>query len=108
MELLQEIHGETTVVSISGRLDGITCADAEKTLASAVSTAGGGLVLNLSELTYVSSAGLRVVLMTAKQLQAAQKTFAVCGLKSPVKDVFEISGFYKIFRITESVTQALG
>jgi len=48
MELLQEIHGETTVVSISGRLDGITCADAEKTLASAVSTAGGGLVLNLS------------------------------------------------------------
>ena len=107
MELLQEIHGATTVVSIAGRLDGVTCADADKTLTDAVSTAAGGLVLNLSELTYVSSAGLRVVLMTAKQLQAVQKTFVVCGLKSPVKDVFEISGFYKIFRIAETLEQAL-
>lgn len=107
MELLQEIHVETTVVSISGRLDGVTCAEAEKTLAHAVAAAGRGLVMNLSELKYVSSAGLRVVLMTAKQLQAVQKTFVVCGLKSPVKDVFEISGFCKIFRIADTVTDAL-
>lgn len=107
LAVLQELHGETIVVSILGRLDGVTCEDVEQSLLIAVSAAGTGLVLDLSKLKYVSSAGLRVILTTAKQLQAAQKSFVVCGLKSPVKDVFDISGFSKIFRITDTVADTL-
>lgn len=105
MEIIQEKLNGYAVLNLAGRLDGVTSAVVE----SAIDEAAGaerGIVLDLASLRYISSAGLRVVLIAAKQMQAVNKQFVVCGVKSPVREVFEISGFHKILQIRESREEA--
>lgn len=105
MEITQENINGYAVLNLAGRLDGVTSAVVEGAIDEAAG-AERGIVLDLANLRYISSAGLRVVLMAAKRMQAVQKQFAVCGVKSPVREVFEISGFYGILRIKESREEA--
>ena len=65
------------------------------------------LLVNFSELEYISSAGLRSILATAKQLKARNGEIMFTGLKNTVKEVFEISGFYSIFKTFETEEEAL-
>ena len=71
--------------------------------------AGGDytLVINLTGLEYISSAGLRSILSTAKQLKAKDGKMLFTGLQGPVKDVFKISGFGSIFKTFETEEEAL-
>ena len=63
-------------------------------------------MLNLSALEFVSSAGLRVLLVTAKKLLRQNGTFALCGLQDGVRTVFEISGFLSIFQVAADEAEA--
>ena len=105
MEITQEKINGYAVLNLAGRLDGVTSAVVEAAIDQAAG-AERGIVLDLASLRYISSAGLRVVLVAAKRMQAVNKQFAVCGVKSPVREVFEISGFYKILQIRESREEA--
>ena len=96
------IHNETVdgvvVLSPSGRIDSNTAPQFE----SAVTEALAGtdrMILDFSNVTYVSSAGLRVVLIGAKQINAKKGGFALCGLSDNIMDVFELSGFTNILKI---------
>src|SRR5690606_561953 len=60
------------------------------------------VVLDLGRLDYISSAGLRVVLLVAKQLRQVQGELVLCELKPHVREVFEISGFLTIFPVAAS------
>jgi anti-anti-sigma factor len=66
------------------------------------------LLLDFTELDYVSSAGLRVLLIAAKRVKACQGRLAICALRPDVLEVFEISGFTKIFSLYPTRAQALG
>jgi anti-anti-sigma factor len=107
MEIATRKEGGTMVVSVTGRIDAVTAPEFEKGLSALI--AGGDIVLllNLNDLEYISSAGLRSILSTAKQLKAKQGKLLFCGLKGPVKDVFKISGFGSIFQIFETEEEAL-
>ncbi|WP_431285321.1 STAS domain-containing protein [Humitalea sp. 24SJ18S-53] len=94
MQIAESTSGAVTIAAIEGRLDTATAAAAEERLAALV--AAGPLVVDLAAVRYVSSAGLRVLLKTAKQAQAAGTRFAVCALQPAVLEVFEISGFDRI------------
>ena len=61
-------------------------------------------VLNMENLSYISSAGLRVILLVAKQLQGKSAKFGMCSLSESISEVFQISGFDKI--IPTHATQA--
>ena len=63
--------------------------------------------INLSRLDYVSSAGLRVFLVASKRLTPAGGKVVLCSLQEPVKQVFDIVGFYSIFSILNSKDEAL-
>lgn len=93
-----EQAGSVAVVAIDGRLDGAAAPQLDDHLVSAIGR-GSALVLDLSGLDYVSSAGLRVLLKVAKQAKAAKKHLALAGITSAVKEVFDISGFTAIFAI---------
>lgn len=97
-----------TVVSIGGRMDAVTTPEIEKKLAGLVDAGERKVVVDLKDLGYISSAGLRGLLATAKKLKAAQGEIAFANLQGPVKDVFEISGFYSIFKVFDSVSAAVG
>ena len=69
MDVATEVHDETLIHRVSGRIDTSTAADAEHKLTAEVRQ-GRRVVLDMTRVAYVSSAGLRVVLMAAKLAKA--------------------------------------
>jgi anti-anti-sigma factor len=94
------------VCRIVGRLDASTAPNLESAVASALSGVTSRIICDMGEVTFISSARLRVVLMTAKQALASKGGLAIFGLRSDVNDVFEISGFQKFIPIASDETEA--
>jgi stage II sporulation protein AA (anti-sigma F factor antagonist) len=94
------------VVELQGKLDTGTADPTERLLLER--TAGARqVVLDLSAVPYVSSAGLRVLLVVAKRLRAVEGRLILCGVQPYVKEVLDISGLSSIFPIFASRTEAL-
>jgi anti-sigma B factor antagonist len=96
-----------SVVEFDGRLDTNSAPDAEKALAALVEGGATKILLNFEKLQFVSSAGLRVVLATAKKLKATGGQLQLCALNDIVEDIFEMSGFSTLFKIHKSVDEAV-
>jgi anti-sigma B factor antagonist len=104
INVLQKI--DYTLVIIQGRLDTITAGDFENKIMEIL---GGGvtkLLLDCSNLTYISSSGLRVFLVAQKKMLATGGILRICCLKPEIKDIFDISGFSVIFSIFSDVEKA--
>lgn len=107
MEINTIKKGNVLVILLKGRLDALTAPDFDKKIESLLSEGEKALIINFSELEYISSAGLRSILAIAKQLKAKDGKIMLAELKGAVKEVFEISGFYSIFQIFDSEADAL-
>ena len=107
MDIGLERQEGALVAKPEGRIDGINASDFEKALRDAIDEEGGSLVVDLGGLTYISSAGLRAILLIAKLLAQRSAKFGLCSLSDPIREVFEISGFDKIVSIHGSRTEAL-
>ncbi len=94
-------------VTLSGRLDSATSSDFERSLQGLFQAAGDKVMMDFSALDYISSAGLRVVLMAAKRAKQGQGHLVLYGLQTHVKEVFEISGFLKILEVANDRAAAL-
>ena len=94
-------------VTLTGRLDSVTSSGLEKSLQPLFETAGTRTLVDFSALSYVSSAGLRVILMAAKRAKQSQGKLVLCGLQPHVREVFEISGFLKILDVVADRAAAL-
>ena len=99
--------GDTMVVSVKGRMDASTAPDFEKNMEEWIDGGQHAFAVDLSELDYISSAGLRAILSIAKKLKASNGNLLIVSLKGSVKEVFEISGFSSIIPIYDSVDAAL-
>lgn len=98
---------DTRLVELVGRLDSNSSGDFEKSLPNLFDGPGIKVVFDMTQLNYISSAGLRVVLMSAKRAKAAQGRLLLCGLQPHVKEVFEISGFLKLLEIADGRLSAI-
>lgn len=105
MSVTFEKVGTATVASLQGRLDSTNSPAIETQLASQLGE--GGFVLDVSKLDYISSAGLRVVLVIAKKLKQSGTAFLLAGMQPHIRDVFEISGFLTILDVAASRDDAL-
>ncbi|HEX5392442.1 MAG TPA: STAS domain-containing protein [Rhodocyclaceae bacterium] len=92
---------------IAGRLDSATSSGFEKSLQELFGRPKVRVLIDFAALDYVSSAGLRVVLMAAKRAKQAQGELVLCGLQPHVKSVFEISGFLKILTVVDDRAAAV-
>ncbi|MFA4837937.1 MAG: STAS domain-containing protein [Candidatus Neomarinimicrobiota bacterium] len=97
-----------TIVTISGRLDAASAPDFNKQFTDLIGQGEATFVLDFSDLVYISSAGLRSILLVAQELRKKSGKLLVVSLKDIVREVFEISGFIQLFQIFDSVDQALG
>jgi stage II sporulation protein AA (anti-sigma F factor antagonist) len=79
-------------VSVEGKIDGATAPALEGRLVEWLDQGETKIILDLQEVFYISSAGLRVVLMGAKRLQHKGR-LVLAGLKPEVKEIFEMAGF---------------
>ncbi|MFD0669000.1 STAS domain-containing protein [Ramlibacter sp. MAHUQ-53] len=107
MNLHQETRGDITILRPVGRLDSATSPELERVVLERIEAGCTRLVFDLSDMDYVSSAGLRVILLAGKKLRAAQGRLALSGMRDMVRDVFEMSGFLKLFVVTPGIDTAL-
>ena len=106
MDIREEPRGDAYLMAPSGRLDSNSAAALEAVL-PARAQAYRKLVLDLADVPYVSSAGLRVLLIGAKAARSGGHKLVLSGLSAPVREVFDISGFSSIFTIEADVESAL-
>lgn len=91
-----------TVFTPIGRLDSNSSAGAEKQVTERIGAGAKRIVFDFSRLDYVSSAGLRVILMAAKQLRPLGGKLAICCMNAQIRDVFEMSGLLSLLVICDS------
>ena len=107
MGITIEWKDEILVAKADGRIDGTNAQEFQKELETAVDTNARVVILDLEHVSYISSAGLRVILLTAKSLLKKNANFAVCSLSAQIREVFEISGFDKIISVHASQAEAV-
>lgn len=98
MEIKKELDGKKLTVALSGRLDTTTAPVLEKDLKESLNGIEE-LTLDFTNLDYISSAGLRVLLSAQKAINAAKGTMVVTGANDIVKEIFEVTGFSDILTI---------
>jgi anti-anti-sigma factor len=107
MQISTRTSNDIHIVAISGSMDSTTSPEAQKSL-TAVLAGAKKVALDFTQLDYISSAGLRVLLGAAKQLRASGGRLGMFGLNQSVREVFDISGFSTILSIYPSEADALG
>lgn len=107
MEIEVRKEDNVVVAGLKGRMDAVTAPEFDRKFAEWVSGGANLFVFNLNGLEYISSAGLRSILASAKQLKEKEGKVVFAGIDGPVKEVFELSGFYSIFDIYDTEETAI-
>ncbi|HLZ13654.1 MAG TPA: STAS domain-containing protein [Candidatus Acidoferrum sp.] len=107
MEIKQETRGNVKVVGLCGRLDANSSQAVEKQLQAFMDQGEERLVLDLTELTYISSLGLRVFIAVAKSVRNVNGKLALAGLNNHIYEIFKIARFTNIFSIYRSCEEAV-
>lgn len=96
------------MVDVAGHIDGLNAEEFQAGLNEKVRAYGGdAVILDLATLTYISSAGLRAILVTAKILHAKGKKFAICSLSETVGSMVKTAGFDKVIDVYGSSSDAV-
>ena len=108
LEIGQEQQDALRILALRGRLDTETSADLELAVQDLLATGARDFLIDLGAVSYVSSAGLRVLLALAKQLEGSKGRLRLCALSPAVYQVFEVAGFSKLFAILKDRSVAVG
>ena len=92
MEFVAEDTADLTIVTVAGRLDSVAAAQFSGRLAELRHEGRTQLLIELSNLTYISSAGCRVLFVAARQTAERGSRLALCGMTGAVKNVVELAG----------------
>jgi anti-anti-sigma factor len=107
MGVKTERQGDTLIAKTDGRVDSANAREFQTALEAAIGASDRAVILDMEDLSYISSAGLRVILLIAKTLRKRNAELMLCSLSDPIREVFEISGFDKIIPVHASREQAL-
>ncbi|CDH46013.1 MAG: STAS domain-containing protein [Candidatus Competibacteraceae bacterium] len=106
MEIQQQQQGHVIVLGPVGRLDSLSCREFETRLLAALDQSES-VVVDCTALDYISSAGLRALLVAAKRNRTSGGRLALAVLRDSIREVFDISGFTAIFAIHPTVAAAV-
>lgn len=107
MEITEERRADVLILRVLGKLDASTSKDLENRILPLIAGNHGKLVIDLAQLDYISSAGLRVFLLAAKRMDEAKGTMILCSLKDAVKQVFDIAGFSSLLTLAATTEEAI-
>jgi anti-sigma B factor antagonist len=97
---------DVQIFKITGKLDSYTSGDLGKQLMPSIESGNKKIIIDFSELDYISSAGLRTLLLAAKKIKQSEGKILLAELKEHITQVFQIAGFTAIFPIFPSVSKA--
>ena len=106
MDLTVERHDDVLSIGVGGRLDWSNADAFKDAIKDTIEETDRAVIMDFGELDFIGSAGLRVVLVTAKSLLERNASLLLCGLSDPVRDVFRITGFEQLLPIHETLAEA--
>ncbi len=113
MEVLEEVEGNVRIMRLSGRFDHDTVLEFEALLLPRLDDCrdeddnGVAVVLDLSDVEYMSSVGLRVLMLAAKKCKGQNGVIAVAALGAQMREIFHISRFDMIFAVYDDRASAV-
>ena len=106
MQISRENTDALTVLSLTGRLDELATTEVEQAFTDSLNQGSGAIIVDLAGVEYISSSGLRILLMLSKAMAKQQRTLRLCNLSPFVAEVFEISNFSAMFAIYDNIDVA--
>ena len=106
MEINIRIIGEVTVVEVAGEENSATAPMAQEKV-SPLAQAGGNMLVDMTKVTYMSSAGLRLLLSTYRQLAASGGRIVLVGVIEEIRDTMAVTGFINFFTIHDTLDEGL-
>jgi anti-sigma B factor antagonist len=103
----QTEYPNTTVFHLKGRLDAATTEEFEEKVLASLEQGIRYLVLDFSDLEYINSAGLRVLVMSHQRLNPQGGKVMVCGTRDYIAEIFNISGYDRVFAMYPDLTLAI-
>lgn len=97
MAINQTSENGVTILAVDGNLDGDGTQALEEQVVGLLESGETKLLFDFSGLDYINSSGLRVLVLAYQRLKKASGTVAICGVKDYIQEVFEVSGYDKIF-----------
>lgn len=101
------IEDDRIIVRVLGKLDVVASKEFEARLSAHIASPQPLIVIDFSGCDYISSAGLRGILIGAKKSKAAATTLVLAGMNKMVREVFRVSGFDRMLSIEPDVDAAL-
>ena len=98
MKITQRTEGQSTTISPEGRIDTVTAPELEEAMSNVPGDVAS-LAFDFAKVEYISSAGLRVLLVAQKNMMKAGASMTIANVAPAVKEVFDITGFSTIFTI---------
>lgn len=106
MEIQSRTQGDAVVVTLQGELDGKTAPQAQQQIVPLVPE-GGKVVLDMSQVGYMSSAGLRMMLLLYRHAVSKNSRVALAGLSEEISDTMSATGFLDFFVVSDTVDAAV-
>ncbi len=107
LQITQEQQGPVNIIVITGRLDSTNSENFEALLTNLINSGATQILIDGTQMAYISSAGLRILLMIAKQLNRSRGRIVLCGLNDSVKKVFDLTGLTGIFPLCATRDEGL-
>lgn len=107
MEIITNRDGEILTLKLKGRLDTNASMEFEQQVEESINQNTKNMIIDFSDLEYICSSGLRVIIQAAKKLKSFQGELVLCSMEEYIREVFEISGFDTFLKIFASKDEAL-
>ncbi|MDV2481112.1 STAS domain-containing protein [Methanoculleus sp. Wushi-C6] len=107
LEITERRAGAVDIVAVKGRLDASSSEAAEERINRVLDTGSRHLLINLCDLSYISSSGLRVLLAALKRLKKDGGTLRIACGNPQILEVFTMAGFHRIFSLAPDEAAAL-
>jgi anti-anti-sigma factor len=107
VDIAEKRDGNIVVLGPVGRIDNETSSSFQTRVLDSIGSGAAAVLIDFSNVEYISSAGLRALMMASKQAKATGCRLSVAGLGSMVKEIFEISRFALVVQVFETTTDAI-
>ncbi len=106
MQLNTDKHNDILIIEAPNRIDALNASEFETAILELLEQHNGNVIIDLKNLEYVSSAGLRVFLVMAKTQEKKQHQLTLNAMQPFIKEIFEVTGFLNLFSLSESMAEA--
>jgi anti-anti-sigma factor len=107
MEIQKERVGDATVVTANGRLDGVYSTAFAKEVGELITGEKPKILIDFAEIDFVTSAGIRTVLLLMNKAKVSGAVFALCGVNQQVREVLDASGLAALLTILPGRAEGL-